>query len=122
MSRFKFIFLLFFALGLFAEESEPASPFAPSRETIAPRYSKEPIVEEIKGVLLIPNQDYVGYCNTQSICGLEVHDICVPGGLKALREILEPLFMGQTLTQELLTCIKEKIVLYYRAHDRPVVA
>ncbi|NGX59672.1 MAG: Heme/hemopexin transporter protein HuxB [Chlamydiae bacterium] len=115
---------LFFFLtcAVFADAIEAEPCFTPAREKTAPRYSKQPIVEEIQGILLIPHQDYVYYSNTKHICGLEVHDVCVPGGLECLREELEPYFMGQPLTENLLSCLKEQIVLYYRDHDRPVVA
>lgn len=86
------------------------------------RYSKEPVIEHIRGLLLIPNQDYVTYTNTRGVCGLEVHDLCVPGDLDCLKETLEPLFMNQPLSQELLRQIKEEIILFYRQNGRPVVS
>ena len=85
------------------------------------RYSQQPIIEEIQGVLLIPNQDYVCYCNTRGVRGLEAHDVCVPGGIACLAELLEPLFMGEALSRELLEQIKKQIVTYYQAHNHPVV-
>ncbi len=118
--KFHFSLFCFFTCAAFADAAIPC--FEPVRDKIAPRYSKQPIVEEIQGILLIPNQDYVGYCNTKHICGLEVHDVCVPGGLECLQEELEPYFMGQPLSEKLLSFLKEQIVLYYRDHDRPVVA
>lgn len=59
--------------------------------------------------------------HTEGICGLQVHDVYVPGGLEKLRCILEPLFMEMPLSKHLLEGLKEEIVLYYQRHGRPVV-
>ncbi|NGX38713.1 MAG: Heme/hemopexin transporter protein HuxB [Chlamydiae bacterium] len=85
-------------------------------------YSKAPIVSEIHGLLLIPNGDYVNYGNAKRVEGLEVHDLYVPGGVRCLAKVLEPLFMGRPLTTDLLKTLKEQIVYYYREHDHPVVS
>lgn len=130
MSRFNQIplfFLIAFSNLFSAGEVEvynetQSSAFTQPRPTKPARFSSQPIIEELRGILLIPNQDYVNYCDTRFVCGLETHDLYVPGGLDCLSEILEPMFMGKSLTQELITCLKEEIVLYYRAHDRPVVS
>jgi len=106
LNRFKLIILLLPLLG-FAD---------------APRYSKEPIVEKICGIVLIPNQDYVDYVDTRGVAGLESFDVFIPGGIACLKEELEPLFEGQSLTQDLLYTLKERIVLYFRDHNYPVVA
>lgn len=101
--------------------SDPEVPSA-SETKQAPRYSSQPIIEEIRGILLIPSQEYVNYCDIRYVRKLETHDLCVPGGLDSLREVLEPIFVDQPLTQELLTCLKEEIVIYYRNHNHPVVS
>lgn len=118
MSRFR-LFLLFVCSYGFADTQEP---FAPHREKVTPRYSKTPIVESIRGVLLIPNQNYVGYSDAKNIHGLEAHDVNIPGGIENLREILEPLFMEHSLTQNLLDCLKREIVIYYQENNHPVVS
>ena len=98
------------------------TPFPSPKEPTPPRYSKQPVIDRIKGILLVPRQEYVDQKNTWGVCGLHAHDVCVPGGMKGLCECLEPLFMNQPLTQELLQKLKEEIVLYYRSHHHPVVA
>lgn len=105
-----------------AQEQKEVFPFPPQREKTAPRFSKQPVVEYIQGILLIPNQNYVGYCDTRHLHGLYSYDVEIPGGIECLQEILEPLFMGRALTQELLNCLKREIILYYRNHDHPVVS
>lgn len=110
------------ASGFSAEKQETASEFISPKEKVIRRFSTQPIVENIRGILLIPNQNYVGYFYSKNICGLETHDLKIPGGIKCLRDILEPLFLGKPLTQELLATLKKEIILYYRLHDHPVVA
>lgn len=95
-------------------------PDAP-KEMKVPRYSREPIIACIQAVLLIPNQNYVNSPYSPRMRGLQVHDVVVPGGLKKLREELECCFLNQPLTKDLIRLLKEKIVLYYRNNNRPVV-
>jgi len=85
-------------------------------------FSSAPIVEELKGILLLPSQEYVHYCDTRGVRGLETHDLYIPGGIDCLREFLEPLFINKPLTKELLTALKEQIVLYFHEHNHLVVA
>ncbi len=86
------------------------------------RFSNRPLHEEIRGVLLLPSQDYVNYCTTRYVHGLQTHDLCVPGSVECLAQRLEPIFMNRALTQQLLQELKEEIVLYYRNCNRPVVS
>jgi len=110
------ILSLFFSVGLLGEVPKQKSERVPSR------FSSEPIIEELKGILLIPNQDYVNYCDTRYVHGLQSYDLSVPDGVECLAEVLEPLFMNRRMTRELLTQVKEEIVLYYRNHNHPVVS
>lgn len=96
--------------------------YDPTPEKVPPRYSAVPIIEEIRGVLLIPSKEYIGYCDTRNISGLELHDVCIPGGVAGLAEILEPIFMGQSLSKEVLESIKREIILYFRRNNHPVVS
>jgi len=80
------------------------------------------MITRLKGVLLIPNQEYVRYTDTRNVHGLCARDLDVPGGVGCLAEVLEPYFMNQPVTKNLLDCLKEQIVLYYREHNHPVVA
>ena len=122
MSRFRNWILSFLFCASLSCADRSQSAFDPPRERVPIRFSSEPIIEELKGILLIPNQDYVDYCDTRYVRGLEAYDLCVPDGVGCLAEVLEPLFMNCPVSKELLTRVKEEIVLYYRNHNHPVVS
>ena len=86
-----------------------------------PRFSNHPMIEEIQGILLIPNQDYLNYTSTKGLRGLQIHDVPIPGDVEYLRALLESLFMYQPLTQDLIKILKQQIILFYRSNNRPVV-
>lgn len=59
---------------------------------------------------------------TLNVEGVAVVDLDLPGSRERLEERLVPLFMEKSLTAEDITAIKREIILYYRDHNRSIVA
>lgn len=53
---------------------------------------------------------------------VEVRNLEVPDGIGNLKQFLEPLFIHQCLTSELIVEIKNAIIRYFRNHGHPVIA
>ncbi|HAZ15041.1 MAG: hypothetical protein A2Y28_00730 [Chlamydiae bacterium GWC2_50_10] len=85
-------------------------------------FAAQEILSELKGILLMPGERMLYPFGTPEMRGIHLKDMDVPGGIEHLRRELEPRFIGQPLTQEGLAEIKRALILYYRRHDRPVVA
>lgn len=117
MSHFKRYTTLLLLAGSTLWSFDDAAPKAKAPA----RFSSAPAIDSVKGILLIPSQDYLHYCNTKYVKGLEAYDLCVPGGIDCLAQVLEPYFMGQPLSKELIKQVQDQIILYYRQNDHPVV-
>ena len=83
--------------------------------------SDESIIDELKGVLLVPTQSDVDQNGPESIEGFHSKGMDVPGGDSALDRQLAPNFIGQPLTKESLMELKRSLLRYYRDQGYPVV-
>ncbi len=93
------------------------SPLSAFAETDTPVQESSGL--RVQGLLLLPHQ--AGKHDLEETRGVQVRDLVIPGGAKALEKILTPLVIGKPLTPELLQEIKRTIITYYRAQGRPVV-
>lgn len=86
----------------------------------AQEFSDEELLPELKGLILIGSLQKVKSVSPDQD-GIFFEDITIPGKKSDLEYQLSQMFLHQPLTQKRLYMIKEKIVRYYRLHDRPIV-
>lgn len=85
----------------------------------------ETIIEELKGVLLIPAKKdaaSVEEKDIQCVDGFRAFQVEIPGGETELNKELGCKFIGSPLTKESLLSLKVAVLNYYREHGYPVVA
>lgn len=83
--------------------------------------SKIPMIPYIRALVLIDREDEIQEVDTADLNGLYVYQFQIPGKAECLEQILNPIYLNQPLTQDLLTQLKKQIILYYKAQSRPVV-
>ncbi len=71
--------------------------------------SESPLSQEEKNVLIEMKHIYV-------------KNVEIPDGIENFRKFLEPLFLGNCLTSELIVDIKKTIIRYFRTHGHPIIA
>ncbi len=79
------------------------------------------LIEELRGVLLVPSQSDVEKGGAESVDGFHARGMEIPGGDQKMNQELAPEFLGQPLTKEALLDLKRKILQYYRDEGYPVV-
>lgn len=82
--------------------------------------SEEVLVENMRGLLLIGSLESVE--KNPNVEGVAFKDLDLPGSERLLAHRLEPLIVGQPLTQKKISEIKREIISYYQNNDHPVVA
>lgn len=95
--------------------------------TINPLFSASEVVFEdnihpvFQGLLLLGKEEDVVQEGAEGVKGFKTKDLYVPGSVDQLRQELEPMFVGQPITDERLLALKRKIILYYRQHNHPLM-
>ncbi|MBX7066528.1 MAG: hypothetical protein K1X28_04805 [Parachlamydiales bacterium] len=79
------------------------------------------ILEQLKGVLLIPSEKKVQKEGVEGVEGFQSLGVEIPAGENEMNQQLSCKFIGLPLTKEALLSIKLEILKYYRAHGYPVV-
>lgn len=83
--------------------------------------SKIPMMPYIKALVLVNQEDEIHELDVKGAAGLKICDLAVPGDIESLECVLNPLYLNQPLTQDLLSKLKRQIILYYKEHYRPIV-
>lgn len=83
--------------------------------------SDQPMIPLVKAVVLLSDSADLGSPDLKDAEGLLFYEIKIPGRSAYLKEMLEPLFMDQPLTNDLIARLKEEIAAYYRLYGHPVV-
>ncbi len=98
---------------------------AKTQDTMSKRLEfqeQKPPEPEVRGVVLLgPKDVLLTDAELKEVCLLEVKDLTVPGGIKALRKRIYERFVGETLTSEMVFALKADILRYYEEEDRPFV-
>ncbi|MBX7066715.1 MAG: hypothetical protein K1X28_05745 [Parachlamydiales bacterium] len=79
----------------------------------------EPLIDQLKGVLLVPSQADVHEVETME--GFCSQGLSIPGGSAAIEKELGCDFLGKPLTEESLRDLKMGVIRYYRDQGYPVV-
>lgn len=76
---------------------------------------------ELHALVLLGKAEDAGALDLSGVKGLQFYELYPPGDELEMKKRLEPLFMHQCLCSALIQTLKQEIVLYYRAHQRPIV-
>ncbi|MCI0381778.1 MAG: BamA/TamA family outer membrane protein [Chlamydiae bacterium] len=82
---------------------------------------EKPIISALRGVVLVADKKDVGKLDPEDFLGMQAYGIEIPCGIEKLRCNLEPFFIGQPLTTDLLYRLKKEIIEFYQKCKRPVV-
>lgn len=83
--------------------------------------SKMPLIPYIRALVLIEKEEQIQEMDVSGLDGLYVYRLEIPGNTECLENALNPIYLNQPLTQDLLTQLKRQIILYYKEQNRPVV-
>lgn len=82
--------------------------------------SAQAITPTLRGIALLGTyDDFIP--DTSRMSGVIFRHIDVPGGQEGLGKCLTPFLETHKITQDTLAVIKREIILYYRAHNHPVI-
>lgn len=87
-----------------------------------PAESEKIIVSKIKGMILLGHIDDLRPKGWEKTAGLRAYGLNIPGGVAALQQTLEPLFVGQPLTDGLLVELKRQIYGHFKKMGYPLIS
>lgn len=82
-------------------------------------YAKE---QMIKSLIIVRDPQELKKIANPSEPGIYTYDVDVPGGEKKFTAYLKPFFLDKPFNEETFKLIQEKIIVYYRDQNRPVVS
>ncbi len=76
----------------------------------------------LRGLLLLGEESkLLGREELQSVCGLEVRDLKLPGSFHGLYKMLTPVYLHQELTPEVMRAVKRALYSYYQTEGDPFI-
>ena len=85
------------------------------------RADERVIIPELKGIVLMGDEEEFSPWEAPSYRGVHVRGVCVPGGIERFEREVGAQFIGKPLTQKGLSEIKQEVILYWRRCEHPLV-